>query len=149
MDDDDDGWLLEALAQAARQCDPLPDSSFRVAAGAFALRSLDADLADLTFDTLAEAGQPVRSSAQPRLLTFQHGPFTIELELTGTGSAHHLIGQVLPAGPARLDIRAGARTVAVAADELGRFACADLPPGPLSVRLYAAGHDIVTDWVTV
>lgn len=65
----EDAELEGRLRQAAELFDPVPDSLLRVATGAYSFRTIDAELADLTFDSLAGPA-PVRGGEQPRLLTF-------------------------------------------------------------------------------
>jgi hypothetical protein len=146
----DDDALATELALAAHTLDPVPARLMQHAIAAYAIRSLDTDLAELIFDSLADNAQPVRSGEQSRLLTFTSGEVTIEVEVTRSGPTLRLIGQLLPAGPAEIDIRGPQRTVTVMADALGRFSSADFPAGPFNLRLRGEGgdqRDIVTDWV--
>lgn len=87
--------LEEELRQAASLLDPVPPALLQAAVDAFALRDLEARVAELTFDSLLDA-LPVRgAAAAPRMLTFSAGEVTLDVELTEEG----LIGQVLPRPP--------------------------------------------------
>ncbi|MFG2263819.1 hypothetical protein [Streptomyces sp. NPDC048720] len=140
-----DGDLLEEeLRRAAAALDPVPAELRQIALGAYALHDLDSDIAELTFDSLVDA-LPVRGVPDaPRMLTFRAGGLTVDVEVTGEG----LIGQVLPPGPARVEVLGGplaARPVAV--DTLGRFTSDTPPAGPFALRLRTGGQVVVTEWL--
>ncbi len=91
----DEELLEEELRQAASLLDPVPPALLQSAVDAFALRDLEARVAELTFDSLVDA-IPVRgAAAAPRMLTFSAGEVTLDVEVTEEG----LIGQVLPRPP--------------------------------------------------
>ncbi len=122
----------------------MPSRLADVALAAFSFRTLDAELAELTFDSLAEGAPAVRGEG-PRVLTFTGGGVTIEVEL----AEGRLLGQLLPAGPPEVEVRFTGRTLLVAADRLGRFAVASLDAGPVSLRCrLASGRAVVTDWIS-
>lgn len=151
MGDGDDGAggfeetvLEEELRQAAAVLDPVPDALRQLAVEAYALHDLDARIAELTFDSLLHA-LPVRSATDvPRMLTFQAGELTVDVEVSGDG----LMGQVMPPQPARIEVLSGPGAgVRLTADDLGRFA-ADAPPaGPFALRLRTGGDVVVTEWL--
>jgi hypothetical protein len=149
-DDNDDtfdtGLLEEELRRAAAVLDPVPAELRRLAVEAYVLHDLDAQIAELTFDSLVDA-IPVRGVADPpRMLTFRAGELTVDVEVTGDG----LMGQVLPPQPAGIEVLGGphpAAPTALAADDLGRFT-SDVPPsGPFALRLRAGGQVVVTEWL--
>jgi hypothetical protein len=146
------------LRDAAQLLDPVPPHLVRAATGAFAWRTIDADLAELVYDSLAEPAAAVRGVAvpgvavpgaeQPRLLTFRTSALTVELEVVGEGATRRVVGRVSPAGPADLEVRHGRGMVTVSADGLGRFAAGGLAPGPVRLRVQPVGEApaVVTDW---
>ncbi|MER5717821.1 hypothetical protein [Streptomyces sp. NPDC002132] len=141
---DDDSGLEEELREAVAVLDPVPAELRRIAFEAFALRDLDARIAELTFDSLVDA-VPVRGAVDaPRMLTFDTGGLTVDVEVT----AHGLMGQLLPPQPAAIEILEGPRAGAVlTADAMGRFT-ADAPPaGPFALRLRTGGEVVVTEWL--
>ncbi|WP_030421185.1 hypothetical protein VM636_02305 [Streptomyces sp. SCSIO 75703] len=145
--DDDllaDGLLEEELRQAAAILDPVPAALRTIAVESYALRDLDARLAELTFDSLVDS-LPVRGEeAPPRMLTFQAGAVTVDVEVGAEG----LIGQVLPPGPAEVEVLAGPRPSArLTADDLGRFSGGTPPAGPFALRLRTGGEVVVTEWL--
>ncbi|GEK02233.1 hypothetical protein NHG22_21255 [Streptomyces sp. ATE26] len=144
-DDGFDGALLEEeLRQAAAALDPVPAELRQLALGAYALHDLDADIAELTFDSLVDA-LPVRGVPDaPRMLTFRAGALIVDVEVTGEG----LIGQVLPPGPARVEVLGGPQTARpVTVDTLGRFTSDAPPTGPFALRLRTGGQVVVTEWL--
>ncbi|WP_330462043.1 hypothetical protein OIB37_31515 [Streptomyces sp. NBC_00820] len=140
----EDGLLEEELRQAAAVLDPVPAGLLQLALDAYALHDLDARIAELTFDSLVDA-LPVRGVPQaPRMLTFQAGELTVDVEVTGDG----LIGQLLPPGSARVEVLGGPQTVRpVPVDTLGRFTSDAPPTGPFALRLRTGGDVIVTEWL--
>ncbi|MFD0255761.1 hypothetical protein ACFVGX_33185 [Streptomyces sp. NPDC127113] len=143
-DDPDDGLLEEELRQAAAILDPVPAGLRQVAVDAFALHDLDARVAELTFDSLVDA-IPVRGEADPpRMLTFRSDGVTVDVEVTADG----LIGQVLPPGPAGIEVLSGPRAHArLTADDMGRFTGDAPPAGPFALRLRTGGEVVVTEWL--
>jgi hypothetical protein len=158
-----DEELDDELRRTAARLDPVPEALLRAAEAAFLWRGIDAELAQLAFDSLAdrEGLAAVRGGAQPRLLTFHATDLTVELEILPPalehsrlgGAGHRLVGQLLPGGPARVQVRHPAGVLEVEADELGRFAAEGVVAGPVSLRFQQAGDGgdvpIVTEWVPI
>jgi hypothetical protein len=150
--------LEEELRELAGRLEPVPDRLVQAAIDAYAWRTLDADLAELVFDSLAERAEaaPVRGGEQERLLSFRAGSLTIEVEVTAIGSARRLLGQLVPPQRADVEIRHQDDVLTIATDELGRFIAESLPAGPVSLRCAppagVAGQirsPVVTDWVPI
>ncbi|MEU6405157.1 hypothetical protein [Streptomyces sp. NPDC046985] len=140
----DDAALEEELRQAAAVLDPVPAALRRLALDAYALHDLDAEIAELTFDSLLDA-LPVRGAADvPRMLTFQAGDLTVDVELGEDG----LLGQLMPPRPARVEVLRGPRPDScLTADDLGRFTAPAPPAGPFALRLRTDGAVVVTEWL--
>ncbi|MEV5549705.1 hypothetical protein AB0L35_26810 [Streptomyces sp. NPDC052309] len=140
----DTGLLEEELRQAAAILDPVPAGLRQIAVEAYALRDVDARIAELTFDSLVDA-IPVRGETDPpRMLTFRAGEVTVDVEVTAEG----LIGQLLPPGPARIDVLSGPRAHArLTADDMGRFTGDAPPAGPFALRLRTGEDLVVTEWL--
>ncbi|MFE6199759.1 hypothetical protein [Streptomyces sp. NPDC057838] len=140
----DDGLLEEELRRAAAVLDPVPAELQQLAVDAYALHDLDAEVAELAFDSLVDA-LPVRGApAAPRMLTFRAGEVTVDVEVTPDG----LLGQVLPPQPARIEVLGGPRPgVPLTADDLGRFTAHAPPSGPFALRLRTGGAVVVTEWL--
>jgi hypothetical protein len=152
-DEAEDAELESMLREAAAWLDPVPAELIQAATAAFGWRNVDAELAELVLDSLLDrpGAALVRGSGGPRLLHFRADLLTIEVEVTGTGSACELIGQVFPAQRAGLEIRHGAQVDHAAIDDLGRFRVEFVPAGPVSLYCRPAsggtGTAVVTDWI--
>ncbi|WP_316767536.1 hypothetical protein [Streptomyces sasae] len=144
IDEVDADALEEELRRAAAVLDPLPADLLQLAMDAYVLHDLDARIAELTFDSLVDA-IPVRGAeAPPRMLTFQAGGLTVDVEVTGDG----LLGQVLPPQPARIEVLGGPAAVQpLTVDGMGRFASQTPPTGPFALRLRTGEDVIVTEWL--
>ena len=150
---DRDDELLAELQQAGR-LDTVPAEALAAVKAAFMWRTIDAELAELTYDSLLDdellAG--VRSTSPARFLSFSSDPanLTVEMEAISEGGARRLGGQLLPAQPGEIAVRQAAGAGTVAVDELGRFTADGLSPGPVSLLCRAAsGAAVTTDWVLV
>jgi hypothetical protein len=159
MSDHSDDRTLEELEKeirrAAARLDPVPPELIQAATDAFAFRDLDAELAELVFDSLLDADPAtlVRGAADHRLVSFKTAGLTIDIEVAGDGSQRQLMGQIVPPGPATVEIRHRDGVSTTEADELGRFSASALPAGPVSLRLrQAAGQPrpaVVTGWLSI
>ncbi|WP_037679361.1 hypothetical protein [Streptomyces griseus] len=132
------------LRAAAAVLDPVPAALRQIAVEAYALHDLDARIAELTFDSLVDA-IPVRGATDvPRMLTFDTGELTVDVEVTAEG----LMGQLLPPQPARIEVLDGPRAgAALTADSMGRFTTDAPPTGPFALRLRTGGEVVVTEWL--
>ncbi|HKB31916.1 MAG TPA: hypothetical protein VKD26_13915 [Streptosporangiaceae bacterium] len=154
-DEPDDTELEEQLRQVAARFEPVPPDLMRTAVGAYTWRTIDADLAELVFDSAVDDDEAalVRGAPQGRLLSFRSSGLTIDVEVTGGGSRRNLIGQLVPPGRAAIEIRQGGDVVSLDADELGRFTAGPFRAGPIRLRLSGAAQAgprrVVTDWVSI
>ena len=152
MPDEPDDQLTDELRRLASRLDPVPPELLDAAAGAFAWRDIDAELAELVFDSLLDTDEAslVRGAPERRLVSFTGGGLTIDVEVTSDGPERTVMGQIVPPQRGVVDIRRRQETVSIEADELGRFRSGPLPPGPLSLRLRpAGGAPVVTDWLAL
>jgi hypothetical protein len=152
MPDEPDDQLTDELRRLASRLDPVPPELLDAAAGAFAWRDIDAELAELVFDSLFDTDEAtlVRGAPERRLVSFTGGGLTIDVEVTSAGPQRTVMGQIVPPQRGVVDIRRRQETVSIEADELGRFRSGPLPPGPLSLRLRpAGGARVVTDWLAL
>lgn len=148
-----DQELDDELRRIAARLDPVPEALVRAAEAAFTWRGVDAELAELAFDSLADRESlALVRGGEPRLLTFHAAGLAIEVEVLPAGGEHRLIGQLVPPGPARVQVRHPEGVLEVEADELGRFAAERVSAGPVSLRCEqtGAGHaPVVTEWVPI
>ena len=146
----DDDALLAALREALRAREAVPPEFVEAAKSAFAWHNIDAELAQLTYDSSrdAEYVPGLRAEAASiRALTFTSARLTIELEVTSDA----LLGQVIPpqAGVITVQPRDGAETE-YPADEIGCFSIRPIPPGPFRLHCRTgAGIDALTGWITL
>jgi hypothetical protein len=145
----DDEELLAALRQALSSRRGVPPEFVEAGKNAFAWHNIDAELAQLTYDSITAepAGQTRAESASIRALTFTSARITIELEVTEDA----LVGQVVPAQDATIEVQAHEQTdTQIASDEIGCFAVQPIPHGPFRLRCRAAGGiDVLTGWITL
>ena len=152
MPDEADDELTGELRRLAARLDPVPPELLDAAAGAFTWRDIDAELAELVFDSLLDTDEAslVRGAPERRLVSFTGGGLTIDVEVTSVGPERTVMGQIVPPQRGVVDIRRRQGTVSIEADELGRFRSGPLPPGPLSLRLRpVGGAPVVTDWLAL
>jgi hypothetical protein len=146
----DDEELLAALRQAFRARQAVPAGFVEAAQNAFAWRNIDAELAELTYDSVRddELAASVRAEAASiRALTFTSAHLTIELEV----APDSLIGQIVPAQTATVGVqpRAGTETF-VQTDEIGCFSIRPIPSSPFRLHCRTvAGVDALTGWITL
>ncbi len=151
-DDERDDELAGELRRLADRLDPAPPELLAGAVAAFAWRDIDAELAELVFDSLLDTDEAalVRGSPDRRLVSFAGGGLTVDVEVTAAGPERTIMGQIAPPQAGQVDLRRGQETITLDADELGRFRSGPLPPGPLSLRLRpAGGAPVVTDWLAL
>ena len=146
----DDEELLAALRQALAERQAVPPEFVEAAKNAFAWHNIDAELAELTYDSSRDA-EPAPSTraetASIRALTFTSAHLTIELEVTHDS----LLGQIVPAQPGtiKVQLRDGAEST-VPADEIGRFTIRPMPAGTFRLHCRtAADADALTSWITL
>lgn len=145
------GWsddqLLAALGEATRHAGEPTATMAAAAEAAFSWRTIDAELAALTYDSLADEAVLVRDAgATSRQLVFEGEGLGVELEHTPDG----LVGQLVPpvAGTVTLLGPAG-ELASVEADDLGLFRFEGPRRGPVRLRCVTGTDDILTDWVQV
>lgn len=149
----DEAALLAELGAALAAPD-VPDDVLATARAVYTWRTIDAELARITYDS-SDAGLTGAASvrgavADLRVLVFAAGGATIALEV----GPRELLGQISPvppggAGPGRLETADG-RVSAVPVDEFGCFSVSPVPH--LRFRLVLEVGDLgplVTDWVTL
>ncbi len=146
----EDEELVLALRQAVRAREAVPADFVVTAKNTFAWHNIDAELAQLTYDStrdLDPAPGTRTETASIRALTFTSAHLTIELEVT----LDSVIGQVVPGQEATIKVqpKAGAET-AVTADNIGLFAIQPIPSG--SFRLHCrtdTGVEALTGWISL
>ncbi|WP_214407721.1 hypothetical protein [Pseudonocardia lacus] len=140
MDETDaDRELLRELGSVLQRVAPLPPDVVRAAKGLFTWRTVDAELAALAYDSLLDDDAALaRSVAGPRIVTFEAGELTVEVEVDDRPSGRRLVGQLVPAQAAALELRRltpeSSGAISTTADDLGRFLL-PMPPEVALVRV--------------
>ena len=130
----DDDALLADLGELLRSRNEPPPELVEAGKALYTWRTVDAELAELSFDSLVDAGSTTRAGDGPRLLVFAAGEHTVDVEVLDDPTGRRLIGQLSPPGPAEVRLRTGAEVADTTADDLGRFMLA-LPPTPAAASL--------------
>jgi hypothetical protein len=130
-DSHDDELLAELAAALGPRLEPPPDV-LNASREIFTWRTVDEELAALTFDSLVESGGTTRSGDGSRFLVFEGVGRRMEAEIDVSNRIRRLIGQFTPAGvdTVRVLTRAGESIASV--DEWGRFT---MPLPTLSERV--------------
>jgi hypothetical protein len=127
MNDPSDDGLLVELAAVMSQADPLPPAVLAAASASLAWRTLEDDIARLVEDSLASTA-PVRGDAG-RLLSFEAGGLTVEVEVVRAGDRLRIQGQLVPVQAARVLVDHRGSQIGATADAHGRFAVDGVTPG--------------------
>ena len=146
----DDEQLWEALQESMRARQAVPSWFIETGKNAFAWHNIDAELAQLTYDSYQdrrEAAAMRSETASIRALTFTSDHLSVELEVT----AHSLLGQIIPPRAGELEIHTRAGEISsVEVDEIGRFAVDPIPESPFRLRCSTADDtDVLTGWITL
>lgn len=154
-DDWDDELLLAALRESVQARLAVPPWFTQTARNAYAWHDIDAQLAQLTYDSshdraLETTLRSVSIRSEPasiRALTFTSARLAIELEVT----TDSLIGQIVPPrqGTLEQESKSGG-TITVDIDEIGCFYIQPVPDGSFRLRCRTEdGVDVVTNWFTL
>ena len=146
----DDEQLLAALREALEADEAVPPEFIEVGKSAYAWHNIDAELAQLTYDSIREPAEALSLRAEAasiRALTFTSAHLTIELEV----SEDSVLGQVIPAQSGMIEIQGReGPTATIEADEVGCFLIRPIPDSPFRLRFRTAdGSDILTGSVTL
>jgi hypothetical protein len=148
----DDQELIARLAELLEDAEA-PSWSAELAKASYGLRAVDAELATLSSDSGLTAGSGMRATAAPRLAVFEAAGLSVEIEIepAARSGLWRLVGQLTPAGPARIGIRRHDGAVSwTDADDRGRFGADQLPGGPLSLRCERPGQPAAaTEWIWI
>jgi hypothetical protein len=146
----DDDQLLAALREALEADEAVPPEFIELGKSAYAWHNIDAELAQLTYDSSHEPDGALSLRAEAasiRALTFTSAHLTIELEV----SEDSVLGQVIPAQSGMIEIQDRESTTACTeADEVGCFLIRPIPNSPFRLRFRTAdGSDILTGSITL
>lgn len=145
--DDELDELMGRLRRSADQVGPVPDGVVDAARAAFLSRRLDEELAELVFDSAQTAGVVRGPGETVRLLSFEGGGVSVEVQVEQSGARVTIRGVVTGAtGQAVLETSARQHSTAI--DDEGWFVVPGVAAGPARIRLTATdGTAVVTPWV--
>lgn len=145
----EDEEMLENLREGLLSSDPTPSDIAEFAKAAFEWRGIDADLAELDFDSVEDDQlQGVRSTATSRMISFQAGQWMLDVEYDE--ATRRLIGHISPQSPYTVELHTSGALFSLESDDLGRFEAESVSSGPLSMVLrFEDGSVIKTQWVVL
>jgi hypothetical protein len=129
----------------------VPEWFVETGKNAYAWHNIDAELAQLTYDSAGDTGRGVAAAmrseaASIRALTFTSAQLSIELEV-GSDS---LLGQIIPPRAGMLEVHTAAGVASSPVDEIGCFAVEPIPASPFRLRCRTEdGADVLTGWITL
>lgn len=139
--------LIAALRKGLSESDPVPSDVTEFAKASYTWRSIEAELAELEYDSTEEdlpAG--VRSSATARMISFQVGQWMLDIEYDE--SSGRLMGAISPDAAYAIDLHSPGALFTTESDPAGRFTVEGISSGPLSMILrFHDGSAIKTQWV--
>ena len=143
----DDDALMQLLAEAEAAREHVSDQARTAARAAFAWRTIDDELMELTFDSgLADALAVRDAPTDTRVVGFRGTALTLELERDGEA----LVGQVVPGRACTVTLITRAGEVAdTTTDESGFFSLALVGQAPWRLRVEVDGQAESTGWLTL
>ena len=145
----EDDQLVAKLRTVLSSTDPVPSDVTSFAVAAYSWRTIDAELAELDFDSIEEdvpAG--VRSATTARMVSFQAGKWLIDIEHDPTTG--RLMGQVTPESQFIVELHTTGAHFSVESDSDGHFEADSVDTGPLSLVLrFADGAVVKTTWIVL
>lgn len=146
----DDEQLLADLGEALRTAREVPVLLVEAGKAAFAWRTVDAELAALTYDSERSDAVPAGTRAEQaalRSLTFVADELTIEVEVTSDA----LFGQLVPPQSGQIAVRGrDGATHTGSVDEVGWFVIRPRPAGLFRLQVRTAdGRSVITEWATL
>lgn len=147
-----------ALRRLLTDLDPVPAEVVAAAKASLTWRTIDAELAELAYDSLLDAELVgTRGAVATRSISFEYGANSIEIEVEAEHSAgqHRIVGQIAPQRPTSMELQRsdGAQSIKVAVDDRGRFTIGNLAPG--MVRLFvefapgSGSSRLLTEWMSI
>ena len=142
-----DETLLKLIGQMVQCVDPIPPDAVRTAELFGDLHDLDAELANLTFDSYAEAAAVVvRAGADGRrVIVCESVGIRIDVELIDDGDV--AIGQIDPGAGAEVVAEGLNSRRTTTCDQRGRFQMS-LPAGIVRFGVRYGAASVVTPWIS-
>jgi hypothetical protein len=144
---DEDQRLVQELRAAVNRVGVPTARMIAAAQAAYSWRTVDAELAALTHDSLTDESTLVRGgSAMPRTLAFESARVAVELEQTEDG----LVGQLVPPATGEVTLLGpDGELESASVDELGCFSFDRAPHGPVRLRCRTSSGVMITEWISL
>lgn len=141
--------LISLLRRGLDESDPAPADVTEFAKAALSWRNIDAELAQLSYDSSEEWNSlAVRGVAAARILAFETGEWMIDLEHDPV--TDHLMGQIEPAGRTTVELHLIGAVLVTESDEHGRFGFDGVQAGPVALVIRIEGDEVVkTEWIVL
>ena len=141
--------LIAQLRAGLDEIDPVPEDVSTFAKAALGWRQIDAELASLTFDSDVETPAAVRSTTTTRMLTFEAGEWSVDIEYDP--ATRQLLGQVTPETRVTVAIHHDEETSQATSDDRGRFEFEGIGVGPMSLGLHDSDGEVLakTEWTVL
>ena len=141
--------LISLLRSGLDDSDPAPADVTDFAKAALSWRDIDAELAQISFDSSEESATTgVRGVATARILAFQSDEWLIDLEYDPF--AGQLMGQIEPAGHMTVELHLVTRVLTTESDDQGRFEFEGVHNGPVALVVRIEGQEAVkTEWIVL
>ena len=156
-----DEELLNELGACLRAAEEVPSAFVAAAKATWTWRTIDAELAELTYDSAHHQPTAVREGAAGaeqatlRALTFAAGGVSIDLEVVDGA----VVGQLIPARSAALVLEQSGvdphgrpieSRIAVPVDDVGWFRLSPVPEGRFRLTCtMPSGGCVVTGWISL
>jgi hypothetical protein len=149
MTEHSDADLLAALRRALDVVDGPPEYVMAHARDVFIWQSLDAELAELVYDSRAQDSTLVRGADATREVTFRAPGIEVEVMVVNERQ-RSLVGQVVPGQQADVELLHGEGTMTTHTDALGRFTFEHVSPGPIKlVVITLSGARVHTEGLVI
>ena len=146
--DERDEQFSRLIHDSLAELDAPPAALVAAAKESFTWRSIDAELAALTFDSSEDdALAGVRGTTVARSLSFEVRDVVVDVEVTEVDDHRELLGQVSPDGTSSLVLDRLGQHEAISIDALGRFRLDGVRPGPVRFVVTRAEGVVHTEWV--
>jgi hypothetical protein len=157
VEDMSDEALMAAIRGGLTLAEAVPPEVTAAAKASFTWRTIDAELASLTFDSGSEAAElaGVRGGDGPRALTFEYEDVVVEVEVDDAADGRTVVGQIDPPTVEWIEVHqaASGEPLRLEADDRGRFRARGIGTGPFRLlcrfRAGARFPMLLTDWVSI
>ncbi|HEY7565404.1 MAG TPA: hypothetical protein VIA81_10820 [Acidimicrobiia bacterium] len=140
--------LLSVLGKALERTDPVPEWVTEASRSAYTWLTIDAELAELVFDSARDGLAGVRAEVLERQMTFRAPG--VEIEVMMVGESRQLVGQVVPPQVATVILSSSDYIGEKTTDEVGRFEFDRVNPGRVRLTVRTVdGRTVSTEWVVV